>query len=156
MEISRVYGSPLHLRQIFLNIYGNCIKYNKSCGRVETAVSCLGIADGRVTYRWVIRDTGIGMSKEFLQHIFTPFSQERSDSTRQGTGLGMAIVKSLIDEMQGTIAIESEEGVGSVFTITLPFEIAAAQPQTEQPAPAKAADISGLHLLLVEDNALNA
>ena len=96
------------------------------------------------------------MSKEFLQHIFTPFSQERSDSTRQGTGLGMAIVKSLIDEMQGTIAIESEEGVGSVFTITLPFEIAAAQPQTEQPAPAKAADISGLHLLLVEDNALNA
>ena len=156
MEISRVYGSPLHLRQIFLNIYGNCIKYNKSCGRVETAVSCLGIADGRVTYRWVIRDTGIGMSKEFLQHIFTPFSQERSDSTRQGTGLGMAIVKSLIDEMQGTITIESEEGVGSVFTITLPFEIAAAQPQTEQPAPAKAADISGLHLLLVEDNALNA
>ena len=149
MEISRVYGSPLHLRQIFLNIYGNCIKYNKSCGRVETAVSCLGIADGRVTYRWVIRDTGIGMSKEFLQHIFTPFSQERSDSTRQGTGLGMAIVKSLIDEMQGTITIESEEGVGSVFTITLPFEIAAAQ-------PAKAADISGLHLLLVEDNALNA
>ena len=123
---------------------------------METAVSCLGIADGRVTYRWVIRDTGIGMSKEFLQHIFTPFSQERSDSTRQGTGLGMAIVKSLIDEMQGTIAIESEEGVGSVFTITLPFEIAAAQPQTEQPAPAKAADISGLHLLLVEDNALNA
>lgn len=110
MEISRVYGSPLHLRQIFLNIYGNCIKYNKSCGRVETAVSCLGIA----------------------------------------------IVKSLIDEMQGTITIESEEGVGSVFTITLPFEIAAAQPQTEQPAPAKAADISGLHLLLVEDNALNA
>lgn len=156
MEISRVYGSPLHLRQIFLNIYGNCIKYNKSCGRVETTVSCLGIADGRVTYRWVIRDTGIGMSKEFLQHIFTPFSQERSDSTRQGTGLGMAIVKSLIDEMQGTITIESEEGVGSVFTITLPFEIAAEQPQTEQPAPAKAKDISGLHLLLVEDNALNA
>lgn len=156
MEISRVYGSPLHLRQIFLNIYGNCIKYNKSCGRVETAVSCLGIADGRVTYRWVIRDTGIGMSKDFLQHIFTPFSQERRDSTRQGTGLGMAIVKSLIDEMQGTITIESEEGVGSVFTITLPFEIAAEQPQTEQPAPAKAKDISGLHLLLVEDNALNA
>lgn len=151
-----IYASPLHVRQLFLNIYGNCIKYNKSCGRVETAVSCLGIADGRVTYRWVIRDTGIGMSKEFLQHIFTPFSQERSDSTRQGTGLGMAIVKSLIDEMQGTITIESEEGVGSVFTITLPFEIAAAQPQTEQPAPAKAADISGLHLLLVEDNALNA
>ena len=123
MEISRVYGSPLHLRQIFLNIYGNCIKYNKSCGRVETAVSCLGIADGRVTYRWVIRDTGIGMSKEFLQHIFTPFSQERSDSTRQGTGLGMAIVKSLIDEMQGTITIESEEGVGSVSPSRCPLKL---------------------------------
>ncbi len=156
LEISSVYGSPLHLRQIFLNIYGNCIKYNKIGGRVETTVSSLGIADGRVTYRWVIRDTGIGMSREFLQHIFTPFAQEHSGSAYQGTGLGMAIVKSLIDEMNGTIAIESEEGVGSVFTITLPFEIAAEQPQEEQPAPAKAADISGLHLLLVEDNTLNA
>ena len=154
VAVSSVYGSPLHLRQIFLNIYGNCIKYNKIGGRVETTVSCLGIADGKVTYRWVIRDTGIGMSQEFLQHIFTPFAQEHSGSAYQGTGLGMAIVKSLIDEMQGTIAIASKEGVGSVFTITLPFEIAAEQPQEKQPA--KAADISGLHLLLVEDNALNA
>ena len=154
VAVSSVYGSPLHLRQIFLNIYGNCIKYNKIGGRVETTVSCLGIADGKVTYRWVIRDTGIGMSQEFLQHIFTPFAQEHSGSAYQGTGLGMAIVKSLIDEMQGTIAIASEEGVGSVFTITLPFEIAAEQPQEKETA--KAADISGLHLLLVEDNALNA
>ena len=157
MEISRVYGSPSICGRIFLNIYGQLASnIIKAAAGWKTAVSCLGVADGRVTYRWVIRDTGIGMSKDFLQHIFTPFSQERSDSTRQGTGLGMAIVKSLIDEMQGTITIESEEGVGSVFTITLPFEIAAEQPQTEQPAPAKAKDISGLHLLLVEDNALNA
>ena len=101
MEISRVYGSPLHLRQIFLNIYGNCIKYNKSCGRVETAVSCLGVADGRVTYRWVIRDTGIGMSKDFLSaylHALLAGAQRQHPSERGWHG---DLVKSLIDEMHG-------------------------------------------------------
>ena len=87
MEISRVYGSPLHLRQIFLNIYGNCIKYNKSCGRVETAVSCLGIADGRVTYRWVIRDTGIGMSKDFYSISSRPFRRSATTAPVRGRGL---------------------------------------------------------------------
>ena len=158
MEISRVYGSPLHLRQIFLNIYGNCIKYNKSCGRVETAVSCLGIADGRVTYRWVIRDTGIGMSKEFLQHIFEPFSQEHSDarSIYRGAGLGMSIVKALVEKMDGSIEVASQEGVGSTFTITIPFDIASKDAIAQPEAPLTSASIRGLHLLLAEDNDLNA
>lgn len=102
-----VYGSPLHVRQIFLNIYSNCIKYNKIGGKVETACTCLGVKDGTVTYRWTIRDTGIGMNQEFLKHIFDPFAQECTDvrSVYNGTGLGMSIVKNLIDKMNGTIEI---------------------------------------------------
>lgn len=71
-----VYGSPLHLRQIFLNIYGNCIKYNREGGSVSTETCCLGAAHGRVIYRWTISDTGVGMSREFLKHLFEPFAQE--------------------------------------------------------------------------------
>ena len=154
-----VYGSPLHIRQIFLNIYSNCIKYNKIGGKVETACNCLGIKDGVVTYRWTIRDTGIGMNQEFLKHIFDPFAQERSDarSVYNGTGLGMSIVKSLVDHMGGTIEISSEEGVGSIFVITLPFEIAESLQEEEKKEKTEGrGDIKGLHLLLAEDNELNA
>ena len=155
-----VYGSPLHLRQIFLNIYGNCIKYNREGGSVTTQVQCLGAAHGRVTYRWTISDTGVGMSQEFLKRIFEPFAQERADarSAYQGTGLGMTIVRGLVEKMNGTIEVTSREGEGSTFVITLPFEIAPEQ-QPERPdesAAEEAKSIRGLCLLLVEDNDLNA
>lgn len=151
-----VYGSPLHLRQIFLNILGNCIKYNKKGGRILTKVEFLGTTGNHCTYRWTASDTGIGMSPEFLTHIFDPFTQERQDarSVYQGTGLGMAIVKRLIDAMEGTISITSEEGKGSNFVITIPFEIAPAE--EEKPKEKGHVDIAGLHLMLVEDNELNA
>ena len=164
VEHNMVYGSPLHLRQIFLNIYSNCIKYNKVGGRVETACNSLGVKDGVVTYRWTIRDTGIGMNAEFLKHIFDPFAQERSDarSVYNGTGLGMSIVKSLVDHMNGTIKITSEEGIGSLFVITIPFEIADvaditvnAEAESESQAEGTG-DIRGYHLLIAEDNELNA
>ncbi len=155
-----VYGSPLHLRQIFLNIYGNCIKYNKVGGKITTSMEWMGSGDGKVTYRWTISDTGIGMNEEFLKHIYEPFVQERSDarSVYQGTGLGMSIVKRLLDQMGGTIAISSREGEGSTFVITIPFEIAeqadSAKAESRKKEPAEA-DIRGMHLLLAEDNALN-
>ncbi len=153
-----IYGSPLHIRQIFLNIYGNCTKYNRPGGKITTIVEALGEKDGICTYRWTITDTGIGMSKEFLDRIFEPFSQEKSDarSVYQGTGLGMSIVKHLIEQMHGTIEVTSELGAGSTFVLTIPFEIA--PPPTNppvQPATEKA-DIRGLKLLLAEDNELNA
>ncbi len=153
-----IYGSPVHLRQIFLNVYGNCIKYNRYGGKITTIVDTLEEHDNICTYRWTIRDTGVGMSKEFLSHIFEPFAQEKNDarSVYQGTGLGMAIVKSLVDQMGGSITVTSEEGVGSTFVIAIPFEIASA-PEPVQETTAKAEDnIAGLHLLLVEDNDLNA
>lgn len=154
-----VYGSPLHVRQIFLNIYGNCIKYNVKHGSVSTQTEFLGESNGRVTYRWTIKDTGIGMSEEYLRRIFEPFSQEHSDSRSvyNGTGLGMTIVKGLVDKMGGSIEVSSEEGKGSTFVITIPFDIAPEDEVIAAETPVEESDdINGLKLLLAEDNELNA
>lgn len=153
-----VYGSPLHLRQLFLNIYGNCIKYNKVGGKVCTKFEYLGNKDGIVTYKWIISDTGIGMSQEFVEHIFEPFAQERTDarSVYNGTGLGMSIVKALIERLNGTIEVQSKEGEGSAFILTIPFEIAKEEDMIRTQTVTAEAGIEGLHLLLAEDNELNA
>ena len=153
-----IYGSPLHIRQIFLNIYGNCTKYNRPGGKITTVVEALGEKDGVCTYRWTITDTGIGMSKEFLDRIFEPFSQEKNDarSIYQGTGLGMSIVKHLIEQMHGAIQVTSELGVGSTFVLTIPFEIAPPPAQLPELPATEEANIRGLRLLLAEDNELNA
>ncbi len=90
MKPGCVYGSPLHLRQVFLDVYGNCIKYNKVGGSVTTLCQNVGERDGIVTYRWVIRDTGIGMSQAFLAHIFDPFAQEHTDARSVYHGRGWA------------------------------------------------------------------
>lgn len=146
MELPYVYGSPLHLRQILLNIYTNCIKYNRVGGRITTRFQCLGRKNQVVTYRWTISDTGIGMSEAFLEHIFDPFSQENV-ADRKGTGLGMTIVQNLVEKMHGTIEISSTEGVGSTFVITLPFAVSEQAvaappppgPHGQSPGPAPAA-----------------
>ena len=151
-----VYGSPVHLRQIFFNIYGNCIKYNHIGGSIITTSDYTETDDGVVMYEWTITDTGIGMSKEYKEHIFEPFSQERQyiGSAHHGIGLGMSIVKGLIEKMGGSIEVESEEGVGSTFIIKIPFKTASAPDKVnKQTSEIK---IDGLNLLLVEDNELNA
>ena len=151
-----VYGSPVHLRQIFFNIYGNCIKYNHIGGSIVTTSDYTETDDGVVMYEWTITDTGIGMSKEYKEHIFEPFSQERQyiGSAHHGIGLGMSIVKGLIEKMGGSIEVESEEGVGSTFIIKIPFKIASTPDKVnKQTSELK---IDGLNLLLVEDNELNA
>lgn len=156
-ECPYVYGSALHLRQIFLNIYGNCIKYNRAGGKIKTTVECAARDDRTVTYHWTITDTGMGMSEDFLKHIFEPFTQEKNTarSVYQGIGLGMTIVKELLNKMGGTIAVASEERMGSTFEITIPFEIAP-KPAQEALEAAALPSIAGVSLLLVEDNALNA
>lgn len=153
-----IYGSPLHLRQIFLNIYSNCIKYNRPGGKITTRTDSLGEQDGKCIYRWTISDTGIGMSPDFVDHIFEPFTQEKQDarSYYHGTGLGMTITKELVDQMGGSITVTSQLGVGSTFVITLPFEIAPSPEQTPDAHAAPDISIAGCRLLLVEDNALNA
>ena len=121
-----VYSSQLYLRQILLNIYGNCIRYNHLGGSISTSIKSWIEGGNKVVYQWDIRDTGIGMSQEFIQHIFEPFSQEKKGARTiyQGTGLGMSIVKKLLEQMGGNIAVTSQEGKGSNFLITLPLEIA--------------------------------
>ena len=156
-----VYGSPVHLRQVFLNIYSNCIKYNRAGGKITTAIEFLGEKDGKCTYRWTISDTGEGMSEEFLQKIFEPFAQEKNDarSTYRGVGLGMAIVKSLSEQMGGSIDVKSKLGQGSTFVVTIPFEIAEApKSAASEPKPKKQKPkgIAEMHLLVAEDNDLNA
>ena len=153
-----IYGSPLHLRQIFLNIYSNCTKYNKQGGTITTIVDSLGDKDGICTYRWTISDTGRGMSEEFVKHIFEPFAQEEKDarSAYHGTGLGMAIVKKLVEKMDGTIEVTSKEGVGTTFVITIPFEIAKPPVEHILEEEEEQNSIQGVNLLLVEDNDLNA
>lgn len=156
LPVSYVYGSSLHLRQIALNIFGNCIKYNRVGGFIRSSMECLGITEKTVTYRWKISDTGVGMSREFLKHIFEPFAQEQQTarSEYQGTGLGMSIVKGLVEQMGGTIEVSSEEGKGSTFVITIPFEIAPEPPEEKETAAEYS--IAGLNILMAEDNELNA
>ena len=145
------------LQEIMLNIISNAIKYTSDGHGVHVKIYEKDSEDPRkARLIFTCEDTGIGMSKEYLKHIFEPFSQERNDSgsTQQGIGLGMSIVKGLIEKMGGTIKIKSEEGIGSTFIIRIPFKLASA-PDTVKKTAAQM-DISGLNLLLVEDNELNA
>jgi len=151
-------GSPLHIRHILLNIISNGIKYNKSNGKVHIKMEELSATEDTVVFQFIIEDTGIGMSEEFLEHIFETFTQE-NDSARttfQGTGLGMAIVKKLIDKMDGNIVVESRKDVGSKFTFQLPLHInPKLQVQAGQLEDGKEPDISQMKILLVEDNEMN-
>lgn len=153
-----IYGSPLHVRQIFVNIIDNAIKYNKPGGSVSAKIECGEIKGNQIVYMCEIKDTGIGMEPEFLQHLFDPFAQEKVDarSVYHGTGLGMAITKALVDMMQGTIRVESEVDKGTVFRVRIPFEIASEKdiikPDTET---RQETTLEGLKVLLAEDNELN-
>ncbi len=152
-----IWGSPLHVRQIFINILSNAIKYNKKGGSIACRVSAEKPSEKQVIYTVVIKDTGIGMSDEFLQHLFEPFSREHEGarSTYEGTGLGMSIVKKLVEKMEGTIDVQSEIGKGSTFTVTLPFEIAQESDVQTDDAELEQCDLSGVQILLTEDNELN-
>lgn len=153
-----LYGSPVHIKRVFINLLTNAIKYNEPGGQVKCTSSVERESGDTVAYRFVIADTGIGMSPEFVEHIFEPFSQERDDarSTYQGTGMGMAIVHALVQKMGGTISVQSELGCGSTFEVVLPFTIDR-NPAAHESAAPDAADcsIEGMNLLLVEDNELN-
>ena len=151
-------GSPLHIRQIFMNLLSNAIKYNKPGGSISVHAEIIRQVHQNVIYKFIISDTGIGMSPEFQKHIFEPFAQEDTGARTiyKGTGLGMTIVHRLVQEMGGTIQLKSEKNVGSTFTLILPFTIDEHQPSaSEETATDTPADFSDLHILVVEDNELN-
>lgn len=142
----------------FLNIVGNAVKYNKPGGKIDWRDEMLYTEETGVLYKCSIADTGIGMDKEFLQHIFEPFSQEKTDARTvyQGTGLGMSIVKTLVERMDGTITIDSEPGKGSTVCITVPFKISQKSLCRENDADTNDdKPLADRKILLVEDNDLN-
>ncbi|MDE6026180.1 MAG: response regulator [Lachnospiraceae bacterium] len=160
LKYPRLIGSPLHIRHILLNIMSNCVKYNKPSGEVFLSMEELGVQDDFVNLRIIIRDTGIGMSAEFLKHIFEAFTQEEQSArtTFQGTGLGMAIVKKLVDKIGGEIHVESRQDVGTKFTLTLPLKIDDSPENSAEKIEDEIGgevDISGSRILLVEDNEIN-
>ena len=159
-----VFCDSLKLREIFLNILSNALKYTPSGGSVTMELKEIpSVTEGYARYQTVITDTGIGMSKEYLPHIFESFSREKTSTESRviGTGLGMPIVKQLVELMKGSIDIESEPGKGTKVTVCLEHRIASeSERRTHKSDPATKADLlrlaKGRRLLLAEDNELNA
>lgn len=155
---TNLVGSPLHLRQILINIIGNALKYNQPRGKIFVSTEELASEEGVATYQFIVRDTGIGMSEDFLKCIFEPFTQENDDARTsfKGAGLGMSITKKLVDQMGGTIEVESRLGEGSTFKVVLPIKLNTEQGrQTVEREEDTPVNISGMKVLLVEDNAIN-
>lgn len=154
--VRRVIGSPTFLRRVLLNLTSNALKYNRRGGRIDLSCDKIEIKGEKAFFTLSCADTGIGMSPSFQSRAFDPFTQE-SDTARthyMGTGLGLSIVKEFVSKMGGTITLSSQKGVGTRFTITIPFTIDHAS-QEAGTASQSPVSLSGLHVLLVEDNELN-
>lgn len=162
-------GDDMKLRQILINILGNAVKFTPKDGTVELRVETTARFHHKSTLRFTIRDTGAGISKDFLPKIFNAFTQEKTSvENRYGsTGLGMAITKGLVDLMNGEISVESEKGVGTTFMVTVTLTEAdenaeirnTTKTETEMvsvPEEAAAAELSGRRILLAEDMPVNA
>ena len=156
VEHNRVRCYALQLRQILINLLSNAVKYNRPGGNITLRADELYCNGKTVTVQYTVRDTGIGMSEEFQQHIFEPFTQENPGARTKytGSGLGLSIVRELVEQMGGTIQLESQLGEGSLFIVTLSFALDTA-PAEDTPAEAPAADLQGMRVLVAEDNALN-
>ena len=152
-------GSSLQLRRIMVNLLSNAIKYNKPNGTIDTYAEELSCDGTTVWYEFKIVDTGIGMSEEFIkEQLFKPFTQEKNDARTlyRGTGLGMSIVKALLDKMGGSIEVESQLGEGSTFTFRLPFKVDENAIETKKEEQSSGEQkLEGKQILLVEDNEIN-
>lgn len=149
------------MQEILTNIVSNAVKYTPPGGEITVATRELPCEiEGYVNIETSVEDTGIGMSKDFLPHLFDSFSRERNTTASKvpGSGLGMPIVKSLVDLMGGRLVVESELGKGSKFTVTIPHKIAESvyYEKTVSSDTEICTDFSGIHILLAEDNELNA
>lgn len=156
LEHERFTGDPLYLRQICQNIIGNAIKYNHPGGWVRCSFRESRYADGVCRLEFICEDNGAGMSETFQRHMFEAFAQENSDrgSLSGGVGLGLAVVKKLVDERGGTIQVDSALGQGTRFRVVLPMMPSEAE-EPEAALPDAAASIAGRRLLVAEDNELN-
>ena len=163
VQHENVLGDPNRLKQVLMNILSNAVKYTPNGGHIRLEIDELTHTEHYTKYRFVVQDDGIGMSEEFQKTLFDPFTREEKSGTNkvQGTGLGMAITKSIVDLMGGTIHVESAPGRGTRFEVVLEFPIDAEadHAQKVQALPEEAEEtspLSGMKFLCAEDNAINA
>ena len=163
MTHRHVIGSPLHVQRIIANISSNAVKYNHVGGLLDYTLEEFPIDATHATYRFTIRDTGIGMSEKFLTHLYEPYSRANTADPEhyEGTGLGMSITMALVKKMNGTIRVQSQLGKGTTFTVDLPLELdteaCAAKDNTVSNSTElpELPNLQGMHILLAEDNDLN-
>ena len=154
-----VMADELRIREVLLNIISNAVKFTKDGGTISFAAeNAPGNDENHIIVRYRISDTGIGMSEEFQTRIFDEFSQENGGArtSYKGAGLGMAIAKQYVDLMGGKIEVSSRKGIGSTFTVEIPLLIAEQILSEKEEKLRKDMDLHGLHVLLAEDNDLNA
>ncbi len=140
----------LRLNQVLLNLLGNAVKYTGAGGIVSLRVTeKAGAPAGYANYEFCVKDTGIGMSEEFVSHIFEPFEREENSTTSgiQGTGLGMAITKNIVDMMNGSISVKSEQGAGTEFHVAFTFRLL-----TEEKEPLDISELKNGRALVVDDD----
>lgn len=149
----QVLASEVHLRQVFMNIVSNAIKYNRYGGKIFILAKVLEQTEETVTCRFSVTDTGIGMSEEFQKQMFDPFTQEHGENRSEfkGTGLGLSIVKRIVEQMGGKIRVESEKDIGTKFSWELTFDIDKDFNETK-----KEVNLKGIRVLAAEDNSLNS
>jgi len=154
-----VLADAVRIREVLVNILGNAVKFTGDGGTITFESSYYpGEDDRHIIVRYRIADTGVGITEDFVEHIFEEFSQEENDARTQykGTGLGMTITKRYVDLMGGTIFVESQKGKGTVFTVELPLELTEESNVQNQKQPSLQTDLAGVKILMAEDNDLNA
>lgn len=158
LPFTHLIGSPRHLSQIIMNLTSNAVKYTNPGGNIRVHTQLISHTENSVTYAFVCEDNGVGMSEAFQQHIYEPFTQERINArtTYEGIGLGLSIVKKLVDAMNGTITCQSKKGVGTTFRVELTFKLDRRK-EAVLSMPEQKADttLNKRNILLAEDNALN-
>jgi signal transduction histidine kinase len=154
-----VLADATRIREVLTNFLSNAVKFTKDGGTVTLDISSHpGEDDKHIVARYIVKDNGIGMSEEFQKKLFKPFSQEDDRGARtqyKGTGLGMAIAKEYVEMMGGSIAVESQKGVGTTFTVEIPLELTEQGIRQKQEEPVHH-DLTGVNVLMAEDNDLNA
>ncbi|MCI6005476.1 MAG: ATP-binding protein [Blautia sp.] len=154
-----VLADAVRIREVLVNILSNAVKFTNDGGSIRFETDYRPGADERhIIVHYRVTDTGVGMSEEFVKHVFEEFVQEDNGARTQykGTGLGMAISKQYVELMGGTISVESRKGIGSTFTVELPMELTDAETVGKQVMPNANTNLTGVKVLMAEDNDLNA
>lgn len=154
-----VLADALRIREILINILGNSVKFTNDGGKIRFVADILpGEDDEHISVRYAISDTGVGMSREFMENLYNEFTQEANDARTKykGTGLGMSITRKLVDMMDGTIDVKSKKGEGTVFIVEIPLKITDEKPVQTEAEEDQREILKNIKVLLVEDNDLNA